>query len=222
MWSQLEDCGFWLGSSPGHMGSSPGCMGSSPNQGLGWVWVWAHGFKSQSEVQDFREQPAGYWRSERELSQYFHHPLRPLGACWGARSEGLPSEALSGRAAFSSCGGPEARPCALPKQSFLISSTPPPQPRPFLAILSFLSFPSFFFSRCGSVLPGYCCLIYIFFSDNFLYFSNFILFFILCYRSAPFSLFPPPLFFCAVVVLFYLVIVVSLIFLFFPIYFLLF
>ena len=32
MWSQLEDCGFWPGSSPSY-------VGSSPNQGFGQLWV---------------------------------------------------------------------------------------------------------------------------------------------------------------------------------------
>ena len=37
---------FWLGSGPSH-------MGLSPKLGFGWVWVPAHGFKSQSEVNGF-------------------------------------------------------------------------------------------------------------------------------------------------------------------------
>ena len=38
--------GSWLGSSPGH-------VGLSLNLRIGWIWVPAHGFKSQSEVNGF-------------------------------------------------------------------------------------------------------------------------------------------------------------------------
>ena len=48
-----KDCGlesqtgFWLR-------SSPGLMGSGFKLGFGWVRVSAHGFKPQSEVNDFK------------------------------------------------------------------------------------------------------------------------------------------------------------------------
>ena len=67
---------FWLG-------WSSGLVGSSSKLGIGWVWVLAHGFKSQSVVYGFTLPP---WQEE------LTHCKRPW--CWERLSggDGIPVE----------------------------------------------------------------------------------------------------------------------------------